>query len=819
MVLTDGQLCRYGRVFHPQIILHLIIKNLIIFEITNKNLVDHSQEPLPLIEPPMDTCPIESSPSEDIMNVPGWNYDGCYTDDWERTLPVAQPASTAMTPSVCAGLCSGHRFFGVQNGNECFCGDERDAGRLAPDPESCSVACTGEPGFVCGGGWRLSIYRRTPPEVQQVAGWEHVSCVRDAAEPRTLSGASFTEAGMTAERCSALCCGWRHFGVSYGTECHCGNDVAAGLEAPAADCDMSCGGDSGVACGAGWRLNLYRDLPGDAPNCASSCSVRRSCTQNNCNGGFSLETGLATCSGAFQGCPCEAGDQTCGPPQSCDMNQCAGTFDADGYATCKGFFRGCRCTATGNTCGARRSCDADNCAGSFDLANGKAYCTRSRSGCECQPTDGTCGPPQNCHLGNCQGRFSMEDGQAYCSAFFQGCRCMQTQATCGAPQSCDANRCNGGWDDNGVARCRDFFRGCQCTPTLGTCGAQQSCDNNNCWGTFDLDDGRAYCRGWFAGCQCLATDRTCGQQQSCDANGCNGQFDLGNGLAYCSGKFAGCRCDATDRTCGQQQSCDANSCDGGYGADGVARCRDKFAGCRCLPSANTCGQQQSCDDNGCNGGWDANGVARCQSNFAGCLCRPTDKTCGQAQRCSAGGCDGVADGTGQGYCRGRYAGCRCNADTSTPGYCHMLVPCSTCQGVDVGQSLGRCRTSSHYDCTCVLPPKPPPPPPPPPPTQYCRQDCLAISSQLIRLPDYVCTNDRVFPYGSGASGKNGGLDWYKIGAIRGCELSLAKQGVSHTFPEPFCRLRLFLSVYNMSDRVLILSYLLQASPGPLYRTS
>ena len=39
------------------------------------------------------------------------------------------------------------------------------------------------------------------------------------------------------------------------------------------------------------------------------------------------------------------------PPQSCDLNNCAGTFDSNGKATCKNFFAGCQCLPSGDPVG------------------------------------------------------------------------------------------------------------------------------------------------------------------------------------------------------------------------------------------------------------------------------------------------------------------------------------------------------------------------------------------------------------------------------------------------------------------------------------
>ena len=47
-------------------------------------------------------------------------------------------------------------LFGVENGNQCFCGDYFH--HFGEKPlEECSKKCSGEAGETCGGGWRIQI--------------------------------------------------------------------------------------------------------------------------------------------------------------------------------------------------------------------------------------------------------------------------------------------------------------------------------------------------------------------------------------------------------------------------------------------------------------------------------------------------------------------------------------------------------------------------------------------------------------------------------------------------------------------------------------
>src|SRR5687768_12800774 len=61
-----------------------------------------------------------------------------------------------MTPALCRSLCAGRVYAGVQNGNECFCGDQLG---FAQRPASeCDVACSGDSSVACGGPYRNSVY-------------------------------------------------------------------------------------------------------------------------------------------------------------------------------------------------------------------------------------------------------------------------------------------------------------------------------------------------------------------------------------------------------------------------------------------------------------------------------------------------------------------------------------------------------------------------------------------------------------------------------------------------------------------------------------
>jgi hypothetical protein len=63
-----------------------------------------------------------------------------------------------MTPTACAAQCTCFKFFGVQNGDNCFYGgDYGNQGGKAPESD-CNAPCTGDHSIVGGGPSRNSIY-------------------------------------------------------------------------------------------------------------------------------------------------------------------------------------------------------------------------------------------------------------------------------------------------------------------------------------------------------------------------------------------------------------------------------------------------------------------------------------------------------------------------------------------------------------------------------------------------------------------------------------------------------------------------------------
>ncbi|KAF5006235.1 hypothetical protein FDECE_7395 [Fusarium decemcellulare] len=85
---------------------------------------------------------------------------------------------------------------------------------------------------------------------------------------------------MTLENCAAFCDGFTYFGAEYGRECYCGNSLNYGsIKATNQnDCYFSCAGDKTEYCGAGNRLQLYRNTLVPTTTSSTSSSSTRTTT-------------------------------------------------------------------------------------------------------------------------------------------------------------------------------------------------------------------------------------------------------------------------------------------------------------------------------------------------------------------------------------------------------------------------------------------------------------------------------------------------------------------------------------------------------------
>ncbi|KOS18481.1 putative fungistatic metabolite [Escovopsis weberi] len=190
---------------------------------------------------------------------------GCWTEgDGVRALGQAFFTSPDMTNEQCAASCAGFKFFGTEFGNECYCGDFTAASSEAAPDADCGATCAGNQFEFCGGSDRLELYMNpdatggSPSQPAAVGDFVFAGCQTEGNGTRALSGATTFNTSMTNELCGAFCADFDFFGTEFGAECYCGDALdPSSMAAPAADCQMLCGGNDQEFCGAGNRLSVY----------------------------------------------------------------------------------------------------------------------------------------------------------------------------------------------------------------------------------------------------------------------------------------------------------------------------------------------------------------------------------------------------------------------------------------------------------------------------------------------------------------------------------------------------------------------------------
>lgn len=195
-------------------------------------------------------------------------YVGCAVDNagfgLGRTLPGAMTNSPDMTVQKCLDFCGGSsQYVGLEYGTECYCGSPSD---ITIGASGCNTKCGGDPTQVCGGNWKLSVYKNAayvPPVVKStIQGYSYQGCYVDSFA-RVLGSYVSASEQMTQDTCVGVCKsrGLPVAGVEYGRECWCGRQVPLVKAAdPNAECSMKCEGDATQLCGGGLRMNVWSSL-------------------------------------------------------------------------------------------------------------------------------------------------------------------------------------------------------------------------------------------------------------------------------------------------------------------------------------------------------------------------------------------------------------------------------------------------------------------------------------------------------------------------------------------------------------------------------
>merc|ERR1712084_122416 len=166
----------------------------------------------------------------------------------------------------CGATCAkkGMKYFGLQYGKECFCGNSYGKYKKA---SNCNMKC-GNGKETCGGTWANSVYqvmkksrRLMSAPMRSLASktsnlYASVGCYKDKRSRDLKKHMRGTK--HTMESCGKTCAGkkYKYFSLQYGGECFCGNSY--GKYKKASNCNMKCKKDKSQACGGKWANSVFR---------------------------------------------------------------------------------------------------------------------------------------------------------------------------------------------------------------------------------------------------------------------------------------------------------------------------------------------------------------------------------------------------------------------------------------------------------------------------------------------------------------------------------------------------------------------------------
>lgn len=154
--------------------------------------------------------------------IPGYDFTGCYTEATNmRALTGSSYFDDLMTVEKCANACVGFKYFGVEYGRECYCGNNINDGSVEAALADCSFACPGDSTETCGAGNRLDLYTRTTdPEVPTLTDYVSRGCYAEPSGARALAATMTRADDMTIDKCASFCgdAGYTLFGLEYYNE-------------------------------------------------------------------------------------------------------------------------------------------------------------------------------------------------------------------------------------------------------------------------------------------------------------------------------------------------------------------------------------------------------------------------------------------------------------------------------------------------------------------------------------------------------------------------------------------------------------------------
>jgi hypothetical protein len=192
--------------------------------------------------------------SHAIQNSTKDGYLGCYSDQLGRLNRDLNGKVEYRTyyASVkrCRQFCASYMYFGLQDGLECYCGNEFGRYGNVPD-EECSKQCAKDSNAICGGALKNSVYRTWPYQ------GKFVSCYHSKFLNRWTNPPSNVK---SIDDCASRCEFKPYFGITEGRSCYCLDDTNVDDESIRLShsyCNMRCHGNPTHLCGSRTSVAIF----------------------------------------------------------------------------------------------------------------------------------------------------------------------------------------------------------------------------------------------------------------------------------------------------------------------------------------------------------------------------------------------------------------------------------------------------------------------------------------------------------------------------------------------------------------------------------
>lgn len=207
---------------------------------------------------------------------------GCILDESSRVMNQTWTSARSVEDCARIGKASGRRYFGIENGGECYVSDVLSKKVLTT---GCDAPCaSGGANGGCGGSWRLNLYEfaltSSPSSTVLLSaspsttsssipspssGYTYQGCIRDGSS-RAMNQTWTSGSSMTIAQCASIAkaADRRYFGLQNGQECFVSDTLA--FQTTSTGCTVMCRGESTAICGGSWAISLYswNDKPAGA---------------------------------------------------------------------------------------------------------------------------------------------------------------------------------------------------------------------------------------------------------------------------------------------------------------------------------------------------------------------------------------------------------------------------------------------------------------------------------------------------------------------------------------------------------------------------